>query len=266
MTVATPTASSLINPHDLQLDDACALLEHDAQNGQPEANESPTDYLQRLINGLCELSLKDPLTGLGNRRHFQSVLERSIESVARSGESVLLLLLDIDHFKRINDTHGHLAGDQVLRAIATCLSDCVRPMDTVTRYGGEEFALIMPNCRPHFGRAVAERIRKAVAGLEIAVAPLQSLQATISIGGAYAPEWVRSTAELWIERADHQLYRAKSEGRNQVCIEQPQELSVSAEEKGLLFSHLVFDDLVSPTQHSDTTSSPSGNTITRVNA
>ena len=234
--------TSPVSLHNLKLDDACALLQHDAQNIEQEAGESDAAYLQRLIDGLCELSLRDPLTGLNNRRHFRSVLERSIDIVARSGESVLLLLLDIDHFKSINDGHGHLAGDQVLRDIASCLARCLRPMDTVARYGGEEFAIILPNCRPVFGLAVAERIRKAVAALSVPVSPLLSLKVTISIGGAYAPEWVRSTTDLWIERADKQLYRAKSEGRDKVCLDQPRELSVSAEEKGLLFGHLLMDE------------------------
>jgi len=222
----------------LRLDDALALLRHDGRPGAQQAGESPAAYLQRVIDDLCELSLKDPLTGLGNRRHFLSVLERAIETVARSGDSMLLLLLDIDHFKSINDAHGHLAGDQVLQAVAACLAGCVRPMDTVARYGGEEFAVILPNCRPLFGRAVAERIRQTIAALDIAAAPLLNVKVTVSIGGAYAPEWVRSTAELWIERADLQLYRAKAAGRNQVHLEQPQELAVSAEEKGLLFDAL----------------------------
>ncbi|MDP1644848.1 MAG: GGDEF domain-containing protein [Thiobacillus sp.] len=251
----------------LQLDDARALLKHDAKNSQQEAGESATDYLQRVIDGLCEISLKDPLTGLGNRRHLRSILERSIEAVARSGESVLLLLLDIDHFKSINDTHGHLAGDQVLQAIANCLTDCVRPMDTVARYGGEEFAVILPHCRPLFGHAVAERIRQTVASLSLPVAPQLSVQATISIGGAYAPEWVRSTADLWIERADLQLYRAKSGGRNQVCLDQPQELSVSAEEKRLLFGRFIMDEVVTIENISgDAPHDAQGNATTRVNA
>ncbi|MCD6705144.1 MAG: GGDEF domain-containing protein [Thiobacillus sp.] len=251
----------------LQLDDARALLKHDAKNSLQGAGESATDYLQRIIDDLCDISLKDPLTGLGNRRHFLSILERSIEAVARSGESVLLLLLDIDHFKTINDSHGHLVGDQVLQAIAKCLTDCVRPMDTVARYGGEEFAVILPHCRPLFGRAVAERICRTIASLSIPVSPLLSIQATISIGGAYAPEWVRSTADLWIERADQQLYSAKTGGRNQVCLDQPRELAVSAEEKGLLFGHFIMDE--APTIENTPGGAPHdviGNATNRVNA
>ncbi|MDD5336807.1 MAG: diguanylate cyclase, partial [Rhodoferax sp.] len=89
----------MIDLHDLRLDDARALLEHDASGSLPEPDESRTQYLQRVIDQLCELSLKDPLTGLANRRHFRHVLGSEIDAVARSGESALLLMMDIDHFK-----------------------------------------------------------------------------------------------------------------------------------------------------------------------
>ncbi len=199
-------------------------------------------YLQGVINGLCELSLKDPLTGLANRRQFHTVLERSIDVVARSGEPALLLMLDIDHFKSVNDKHGHQAGDRVLQAMGACLARCVRPMDTVARYGGEEFAVVLPNCQVSFGATVAERIRRAVESLEVAISPLETLKVTISIGGAFAPEWVRSTIALWTERADLQLYRAKSEGRNRVCLDHQPVISVSVEEKNMLFGHLAIGE------------------------
>lgn len=195
-----------------------------------------------MIDGLCELSLKDPLTGLANRRHFHAVLERAIDVVARSGEPALLLMVDIDHFKNINDTHGHVAGDRVLQSVAKCLAGCIRPMDTVARYGGEEFAVVLPNCLVSVGQAVAERIRQTIESLTIMVGPGACVSATISIGGAYAPEWVRSTAALWIERADNLLYRAKSEGRNRVFIDHQQVIAVSAEEKNLLFGHLSLGE------------------------
>ncbi|MBI2750628.1 MAG: GGDEF domain-containing protein [Burkholderiales bacterium] len=240
--VVSKTSSPSIALQQLQLDNACALLDHSMLVALPAPNESPANYLQGLIDGLCELSLKDPLTGLGNRRHFLSVLERTIDGVARSGDPSLLLMVDVDHFKRVNDTHGHQAGDMVLRAIGKAMAGCVRPMDSVARYGGEEFAVVLPNCHTSYGATVAERIRATIEALVIPISPSLSIQVTASVGGAYAPEWVRSTAALWTERADLQLYRAKSEGRNRVCLDQQQEIYVSAEEKNLLFGHLALGE------------------------
>lgn len=240
--VNSPNAPSVVAISDLRLDDARALLEHGATVALPDSADHPTEFVQKVIDGLCELSLRDPLTGLANRRHFLSVLEREIDGVARSGEPALLLMLDIDHFKGINDTHGHLAGDLVLQAVARSLSRCVRPMDSVARYGGEEFAVVLPNCLVSVGEAVAERIRLTIESLTIPISPGLSVRATISIGGAYAPAWVRSTAPLWIERADTLLYQAKAQGRNRVCIDRQQAIAVSAEEKNLLFGHLALGE------------------------
>lgn len=225
----------------LRLDDARALLEHDGAV-LPDPAAGPVAYLQRVIDGLCELSLRDPLTGLANQRHFRAVLGREIEIVARSGNSALLMMLDIDHFKQVNDTHGHLAGDKVLQAVGRCISNCVRPQDTVARYGGEEFAIVMPDCQAAYGESVAERIRQSVAALTVTISPVLTLQVTTSVGGAFAPVWVRSTTDLWIERADTQMYLAKAQGRNRVRIDHQQVISVSAEEKSLLFSNLALVD------------------------
>lgn len=224
----------------LRLDTALALIEQGTNRPPqlPHAATSPTHYLQSVVDSLCELSLRDPLTGLANRRHFHAALEREVDRVARSGEAALLLMLDIDHFKHVNDTHGHVAGDRVLQVIARALAGCVRPMDTLARYGGEEFAIVLPACHAEFGRAVAERIRRAVAATPIVVAPNTTVHVTMSIGGAFALQWIRSTTGLWTSRADYQLYRAKSEGRNRVCIEDQPNSTVSAEEKSLLFGSL----------------------------
>ena len=227
----------------LRLDDARALLQHGG-TALPAPEAGTAAYLQGIIDGLCELSQRDPLTGLSNQRHFRAVLTREIEIVARSGNSALLLMLDIDHFKQVNDTHGHLAGDRVLQAVGRCITACVRPQDTVARYGGEEFAIVMPDCQAAYGEAVAERVRQSIAALSIPVTPLLTLQITASVGGAFAPVWVRSTADLWIERADTQLYLAKAQGRNRVCIDHQQVISVSAEEKSLLFGSLAMADAV----------------------
>jgi len=242
LTVATQPSESPLELQQLRLDDARALLDHGMVVGLPPPEESPQAYLQGIIDGLCELSLKDPLTGLGNRRNFRAVQDRTIDGVARSGDPALLLMLDIDHFKQVNDTHGHPAGDKVLQAVAKSIASCVRPMDTVARYGGEEFAVVLPNCHTSFGATVAERIRATIETLVITISPNLTLKVTVSVGGAYAPEWVRSTAALWTERADVQLYRAKREGRNRVCLDHQQEIYVSAEEKNLLFGHLALGD------------------------
>ena len=239
--VAATTPASLVELQQLRLDDARALLGPEMVEALPPREQSAA-YLQGVIDGLCELSLKDPLTGLSNRRHFRNVMERTIDIVARSGDPALLLMLDVDHFKNVNDTYGHHAGDLVLQAVGRTLSKCVRPMDTVARYGGEEFAAILPNCHSHYGETVAERIRQAIEKLTIQIAPGIQIGITISIGGAYAPEWVRSTTALWTERADTQLYNSKTGGRNRVSLDQPQEIYVSAEEKNMLFGHLALGD------------------------
>ncbi|MBT0569655.1 GGDEF domain-containing protein [Curvibacter sp. CHRR-16] len=231
---------ALVDLHQLQLDNARALLAHTTEYQAPPLEESAAAYLQSVIDGLCELSLRDPLTGLANRRQFQSVLERAIDMVARSGEPALLLMLDIDHFKQVNDNYGHAAGDSVLQAIARSLSASVRPMDTVARLGGEEFAILLPSCQPSYGISVAERLRAQIEEQSIAITPNLSLQITISVGGAFAHEWVRTTPSLWLERADVQLYRAKQSGRNRVELDQQQDVSVSAEEKNFLFGQLAF--------------------------
>jgi diguanylate cyclase (GGDEF)-like protein len=247
----------------LRLDDARALLGRDSALALPAEVESATEYLQSVIDGLCELSLKDPLTGLANRRQFRTVLDRTIDMVARSGDPALLLMLDIDHFKKVNDTHGHQAGDKVLQTVAATLLKCVRPMDTVARYGGEEFAIVLPNCHAYFGGTIAERIRQTIQDMAIDIAPGLEISITISIGGAYAPEWVRSTAALWTERADVQLYRAKSEGRNRVFLDTQQEIFVSAEEKNMLFGHLALGDPAWIEGIAGET--PGGNAVQRVN-
>jgi diguanylate cyclase (GGDEF)-like protein len=252
VTPALPLAAAIDAPRDapgvpeghaLRLEGALALLRQSGVELPPGFDPQSPAGVQALVDALCTLSSRDALTGLANRRHFEAALAAEIDRVARAGEAALLLLLDIDHFKKVNDTYGHPAGDAVLRAVAGSLADCVRPMDTVARFGGEEFAVILPNCEPAFGHTVAERIRAGIHARSVPVAPGVALQVTVSIGGAFAPKWVRTSGALWIERADQQLYRAKAAGRNRTHLEMPPVTSVSAEEKGLLFAASSFQDL-----------------------
>lgn len=238
-----PRASSIANPRSLRLGLALQLLEQAGHHLPAELKPGSPAWLQALIDALCDMSSRDALTGLANRRQFELALAREIDRVARVGEPALVLMADIDHFKMVNDNHGHPAGDQVLKAVAQCIMDCVRPMDTVARIGGEEFAVILPNCPPAFGHTVAERIRAKVFRRPVVVSPGVEVNVSISLGGAFAPQWVRSSAPLWIERADQQLYRAKAGGRNRACLEQAAVMQVSAEEKGLLFGTSQFQDI-----------------------
>ena len=221
----------------VNLDTALSLLR---QSGRelPSGEVGSPAWMQGLIDALCELSSRDALTGLANRRHFEMALAREIDRVARAGEPALLLLLDIDHFKHVNDTHGHAAGDLVLKAVSDALLECVRPMDTVARIGGEEFAVVLPNCPPAFGPMVAERIRARIARQPIAIGMTDPVHVTVSLGGAFAPQWVRSNLKLWLERADKQLYRAKDSGRNRAEFELTADSQVSADEKDMLFAML----------------------------
>jgi diguanylate cyclase len=233
-------AAALFDARALDLEQALQLLQ---QAGALLPDESPHSaaWLQAVIDALCDVSSKDALTALTNRRSFEMALAREVDRVARAGEAAMLLLLDIDHFKAVNDTHGHGAGDQVIRAVGEAVAQAVRPMDLVARVGGEEFGIILPNCPSHVGAAVAERVRERVAALGVEIAPGQRLGVTVSLGGAFAPQWVRSSPLLWMERADRQLYRAKAAGRNRACLEPQVESLVSAEEKGMLFATLNLD-------------------------
>ena len=241
-TRATAAAAAAQPVSTLQVDKALQLLAH-AGVPPPAAEPGSLAWHQALVDALVELSSRDALTGLANRRAFELALEREVDRVARSGEPALLLALDIDHFKSVNDRHGHAAGDQTIRAVGAALTDSVRPMDLVARVGGEEFAIILPNCASTFGQTVAERVRRRVERMPILASPSgPELSVTISIGGAFAPQWVRSTPALWKERADQQLYQAKQQGRNLVRLE-PSALSVvSNEEKRLLFDSFQIQD------------------------
>jgi diguanylate cyclase (GGDEF)-like protein len=161
---------------------------------------------------LHEASITDGLTGLYHHNYFIKRLEEEIDRASRYQHSLTLAMLDIDHFKQVNDRHGHLAGDQVLEKFALVIKDNIRLSDIAGRYGGEEFGVILPYTSFEDGMIIGERFRKAVEQLDIPAIPI-----TVSVGLAF---WAGGTRNCFaarlIEEADKALYTAKHNGRNRV--------------------------------------------------
>ncbi|RTL97763.1 MAG: GGDEF domain-containing protein [Hyphomicrobiales bacterium] len=163
---------------------------------------------------LEQAALTDGLTGMQNRRYFDDALREYLQEFRRIDRPVGLMILDLDHFKQVNDTHGHDVGDEVLRAVATCLRGMTRYHDVVARLGGEEFAVVTPNMDVELLARFAERIRKAIANLSIMSGNVR-LKVTTSVGLAVWDH--KESAEDFYRRADRHLYEAKKQGRNRVC-------------------------------------------------
>lgn len=172
--------------------------------------------LRRAVAELGRLSRTDALTGLPNRRHFVDALEREFERSTRYGGSLGLLVIDIDHFKRVNDTWGHLAGDKVLRDVAGILAYNLRQSDIAARFGGEEFAVLLPETDLEGAVLVAERYRLEIAARQFKIDGA-GLQITVSIGAAALPRTQAADATELLRRADAALYKAKESGRNRVA-------------------------------------------------
>lgn len=165
----------------------------------------------------------DTLTGLWNRGVIMELLQRELQRSRRDQMhgGVTIVLGDIDHFKLVNDTHGHAAGDTALRKVAKILVESVRDYDAVSRYGGEEFLVVLPDCNAKAGCERAEHIRHKIE-IERVHAGDAEISLTISMGAANSAEWPSLEAEALIRKADEALYRAKSEGRNRVVIARPE--------------------------------------------
>ncbi len=175
----------------------------------------------RLIAFLENLSLTDSLTGIANRRHFEWRLSEEVERARRYRYPLTVLMLDLDNFKQINDTHGHIIGDIVLQQIAQRLRGALRRTDFLARYGGEEFVILAPQTPVDRALILAERLRRTIAESLIQVADNLSLHVTISIGVAVFPEHAQNESEL-VHAADAALYKAKQLGRNKVCLFEPE--------------------------------------------
>lgn len=173
-----------------------------------------------LVRTLNELASRDGLTGLYNHRMFYTLLTEEVADAQRYNRPVTLLMLDVDHFKRVNDKQGHQAGDTVLNTLGELLVHETRAIDRVCRYGGEEIAVILPSISPAAAAAVAERLRAAVETYQFNVGPAAPFSITASIGVASFPVSAHSVQGL-VGAADAALYRAKRQGRNSVACYEP---------------------------------------------
>lgn len=170
----------------------------------------------QLHDEVARLATSDGLTGVANHRKFQERLAEEFERSSRHSGTFSLIMLDVDHFKRINDSCGHPVGDQVLKRLAGILILMVRKIDTVARYGGEEFAVLLPNAGRREAAKLADRIRKAVEESRFEIGPTP-IPVTVSLGVSTFPEDTRKRQEL-LEAADQALYAAKKAGRNRTCL------------------------------------------------
>ena len=169
-----------------------------------------------LYKQAVEKAYNDPLTGLNNRAAFDKSIEQEIDFATRHKHLLSLMMLDLDRFKQINDNYGHIVGDAVLKSFADCIMECMRRSDTIFRYGGEEFSILLRNTKVAGARLLAERMRKNVEEMEFDYNNLK-LNISVSIGLAELQEG--DDASKLIERADALLYKAKKSGRNRVVSE-----------------------------------------------
>ena len=208
------------------------------KQGDPCVNKQEFAQLRLKVKELSQLVLTDPLTGLFNFRHFNQTLINEMERTRRTGDTTILIMLDLDFFKQVNDRWGHEVGNQALKLTAQLMLLNTRKLDVVCRYGGEEFALILPMTDLSTGAKVAERIRKAIDNAPLLIDG-EDVGLTASLGVAAFSRSQQELPERLVERADQYLYQAKQEGRNRVCHENIESLktdsSVSADEKAALF-------------------------------
>jgi diguanylate cyclase (GGDEF)-like protein/PAS domain S-box-containing protein len=201
-----------------------AIVSDITERKQAEEKVKDTNHLlqekleetRSLQERLRELSIRDPLTGLYNRRYLDETIERELARAKRENYSVSVMMLDIDHFKVINDTYGHSIGDRFLKVLSHLLNSITRQGDIACRFGGDEFFIVMPGIHLEDARHRAEQIRQDFAGLQVKHGMLQ-LSSNLSVGVAISPQHGLTGEEI-IRIADSALYQAKQAGRNRVRV------------------------------------------------
>lgn len=190
-----------------------------------EQSQVQIESLRTNLAHVEEVSIKDTLTGVANRRGYEQAIDKAISEASSLKTPLSIVMCDLDHFKRINDTHGHIVGDEVLKVFASVLSENVRFGDTVARFGGEEFVVILTMTDAKGGIVVSERMRAQMASRRLALTRSgQSLgNVTASFGVAQFVDG--DTAVTLLARADAKLYEAKAAGRNRICADTPAPLA-----------------------------------------
>lgn len=219
----------------LNLTAALRILQNAGRPDPRLSLDDPNMQVQSIIDALCDLSIHDGLTGLVNTTFFHAVLVREIDRSVRTGRTCGLVAIDIDHFKVINDTYGHSAGDKAIQAIAAELKRSMRSMDTAARIGGDEFSVILPECTPEDAILAATRIHSVLSPIAISVDE-HTLNLTTSAGLVWTNPKLQVSSVALLSEADQEMYRAKRSGRGRLCYRSPDSTLVSQPERSALMA------------------------------
>ena len=224
----------------LDLTAALRILQNAGRMDPRLLSDNPDVQIQNIIDALCDLSIHDGLTGLVNATFFHAVLTREIDRSLRTGRTCGLIVIDIDHFKTVNDTYGHSAGDKALQTVAGKLKSSLRSMDTASRIGGEEFAVILPECAPEDAIHAATRIHSVLNPVAITLDG-KNLDLTTSAGLVWTNPNISMDSTALLSEADQEMYRAKRTGRARLCYRHEDSTVISRHERSALMS-LRFEE------------------------